>query len=257
MYAETRLGHATGHGGLIDLVGVPLYRTRDREQRVLDYPRRPLQGTLSVPTCVTEGPSDTSPDDLLFLRGYGALGAMNGHSFSSLVAQGNCSTYARSSVPNACGSNLRSPQLCRCGSGGALPATAAANLMPPVHSGSPPALFAPPASSFGTVQSLPSSPNANRRPLSPPTATSAVTNAALSSRPSDHRPFAGSSRPEQFLFESPPVSAQPRREGIGGQISRRLRASKPLAKLSSLVIVVFAIIIIGFIVLSPVLHYVM
>ena len=168
------------------------------------------------------------------------------------------------------GGGYRSSQLCRCGSGGALPgqvtsSTAPATVLPPLQSGSPPALFAPPASSFRTVQSLPSSPNTNRRPITPPTNTLAGNNSAITtSRPSDHRPFIDPSRPEHFLFgtttgsESAALAADPETGRIGGQLSMRFRSSsQPLARLSSFVIVLLAIIIIGFIVLSPVFHYAM
>ena len=281
MFAERRFGHATGHGGLNNFTGLTFYRTREREGRVPEYPLvasrpRPLQSTSSAVTSFLNSqqttsltpPADISPLSLIRYGGVGQLGAMNA-SIPSVGGGINLDPIRTSlqSVPNAgtARSAYRSSQLCRCGSGGALPGqqTSTSSVAPPLQSGSPPAVFAPPASSFRTVQSLPSSPNTNRRPITPPTATPAGNNSAITSRPSDHRPFIDPSRPEHFSFgtsgsESAALAADPETGRIGGQFSMRFRSSsQPLAKLSSFVIVLLAIIIIGFIVLSPVFHYAM
>lgn len=164
---------------------------------------------------------------------------------------------------------------------------------------SPPAVFGHSSNvnstSFRTVQSLPSSPNANRRPLTPPSLlnvsgnqsslapsqpTAAVVSSSLAitagsnARQSDHRPFIDSTRPEQqFLFTNDgninanttgsqsvnrPVDPL-LTDTFRGQLNMRFRSasSQPLAKFTSFIIIVLAIIIIGFIVLSPVFHYAM
>lgn len=279
------------------LSGLAFYRTRNsREQRVPEYPlvrtrRRPLQGTSSVSTSSSthqQQPVPSSADFLplsLFRYGRGGqFGAMNAAIALGAAGVGGISLDPRSanSTTALTSSSTRSPyrssQLCRCGSGGALPGQSIIPplLPPPLDSGSPPALFAP--SSFRTVQSLPSTPNTNRRPISPPINTAAANTTAAtvaaSNRPSDHRPsqppsgppFIGAdpSRPEYFLFDPAGTEATalaPDLEtgrAIGGHTSTRFRSSsQPLAKLSSFIIVLLAIIIIGFIVLSPVFHYAM
>ena len=198
--------------------------------------------------------------------------------------------------------------LCRCGSGGALPV---------IPSGSPPPSGCPvvfgqtnQTTSFRGVQSLPSTPNACRRPLSPPSRQTGLHSIPptiygfqeqqIVAPPSGRVGFSditlgppltlppppdGASginiprEPGHFIFEgSGPVSESAilagdlssTEDGVGGrfralqqfnhQQSRSLRyrsSSQPLMKLSTLVIVVLALIIIGFIVLSPLFHYFM
>lgn len=152
--------------------------------------------------------------------------------------------------------------VCRCESGPGSPTPAA--LLPP-------ASFAP---SFRTVQSLPSTPNAARRTV----AAEPNSRSLLYSAPPDHqstasRPSAATalfsdppdSRPEQFLLRDvgpgPPrlFPADPLPQSfapVGVVRSLRHRSSsQPLAKLSSLVIILIALTIVGFIVFSPLLHY--
>jgi hypothetical protein len=166
--------------------------------------------------------------------------------------------------------------------------------------------------SFRGVQSLPSTPNACRRPLSPPSLRqnnpnligginqSSIYDQGIVAPPSGRVGFSditlgppltlppppdsasqGMNLPsgQHFLFEgSGPVSESAilagdlssTEDGIGGrfralqqfnhQQSRSLRyrsSAQPFAKLSTLVIVILALIIIGFIVLSPLFHYFM
>ena len=197
----------------------------------------------------------------------------------------------------------QSSLLCRCGSGGALPVPS---------SGSPPLPVVCPTHSFGQsnsssfrgVQSLPSTPNALRRPLSPNSLVSRpATNYGLEVAPPSGRvgfsdiipPLSlppvnhpeertGQMIPQRdqqhFVFEGPgPVSESAILAGDlssteDGILAGRFRAlqqfnhhqarnlryrssSQPLMKLSTLVIVILALIIIGFIVLSPLFHYFM
>lgn len=194
---------------------------------------------------------------------------------SDLLYRYGCQAMTADRLERAASSrNYRPQPLCRCESGGALPAA------------SPP----PPAgqlqSSFRAAQSLPSTPNAARRPIDLPPPRS-----LLYSAPPDHPvpphqsqsaartffpdppapsavPPADLSRPEQFLLrdlvpdgqvsQSPPSSPLPHRSRP--QPFRRpapvaRHSSQPLAKLSSFVIIVIALVIVGFIVFSPLLHY--
>lgn len=213
-------------------------------------------------------------------------------------------------------SNNNNALLCRCGSGGALPATGSP---PPNLLSSGPVVSSSfvPTTSFRGVQSLPSTPNACRRPLSPSPFSQSRPSYGLglglglevvppSGRigfsdigpplslppPPMNDPLGGGSVPrgqDHFLFGSDgggggnptgqTVSesailagdlSTSNEDGIGGrfralqqfnhQQTRSLRyrsSSQPLMKLSTLVIVVLALIIIGFIVLSPLFHYFM
>lgn len=202
--------------------------------------------------------------------------------------------------------------LCRCGSGPALPPPGSS---PPPGS-FPPVTFAPGTavggsfgghSSFRGVQSLPSTPNACRRPLSPPSRPYGLDFAppTIGGRPSVG--FTDILPPPPLPELPPPVSVGPGGlgpvrssidhylftnpgsegpgamsesavlagdlsgdDGLGGRIralqqfnhqqTRSLRyrsSSQPYMKLTTFAIVILALIIIGFIVLSPLFHYLM
>lgn len=250
--------------------------------------------------------------------------------FASYAAYGGHSgqTYASASSGGSHRSSGTSVHLCRCGSGGPLlPANTSPPSLPPLQHGSSQL----PTSAYSRlVQSLPSTPNASRRPVSPmrpscqmqpqhldssqpPTGPMAALHLQQQQPPNNQPP--GQPLPQQMygatgtdcgLGAGPPprpllppndspasFRTDPRRgPGAGdappgrpapkglralhqwtrGQRARsnsRGRALtarsplthsggvQPLMKLSTLVIVLLAFLIIGFIVLSPLFHYLM
>lgn len=212
---------------------------------------RRASGGASGGTVARSPPNlDAALTDLPYSSGYGGI---TGGSTSS--------ASQRSS-----GASL----LCRCGSGGAL--------LP--QSSSPPSG----AVSFArSAQSLPSTPNACRRPLSPSMRTFALdadTGAVLVGPcrdPCRDEPCyalygTAASNPGSecgvAMSESAVLANSGGDEGPPAfralhhwtQQRRNLRyrtASQPLMKLSTLIIVLLAFLIIGFIVLSPLFHYLM
>lgn len=178
------------------------------------------------------------------------------HSATHTVSTGSSSGSHRSS-----GASL----LCRCGSGGALLAPAS----------SPPSTLL--ALSRG-AQSLPSTPNACRRPVSPSmrplasdTSTAHMIGVSFADEPcyalygtapsttgSDH--LISESAVLNSAEDNGRTNAPMRALHQWTQQRRNLRyraTSQPLMKLSTLIIVLLAFLIIGFIVLSPLFHYLM
>lgn len=262
----------------------------------------------SVNNRVLDETASAVVNDLLYYGQHSGMTAGGPHSSDIHHRHSTAGGVPRGSI--RAGNQHPSAALCRCGSGGALP---------------PPPSSPPPGSHYGlggghhpsfrAAQSLPSTPNACRRPLSPP-----LHNLVLPPLP---RPFGldlgsatnggirpvlgfGDIAPPQILHAAPvnhsalpssdgcyfgPASNMPGDCGPGpmsdsaavlgnedlsgngnGNGATRARAfqqqwaaqrrtigyrttSQPLMKLSTLVIVLIAIIIIGFIVLSPLLHY--
>jgi len=243
--------------------------------------------------------------DLLYR--YGGAAGMTADSRTNIALDRSRSSSYRQPQSQHHHQQHSSQLLCRCGSGGALPSSGPSGSPPPAitSAGLVSSSFGP-TSSFRGVQSLPSTPNALRRPLSPP---------FQGQQPLQTRPFIGLEvappsgrvgfsdigppirlppppqeggvpiatqgvRQDHFLFGSDggPVSESAilagdlssTEDGIGGRLralqqfnhqqTRSLRyrsSSQPIAKLSTLVIVILALIIIGFIVLSPLFHYIM
>ena len=254
--------------------------------------------------------------------------------FSSYLTYGQSGqTYAASSAGSHRSSGA-SVQLCRCGSGG--PLLPSASNSPP---GLPPPLPPPHSSQLPTsaysrlVQSLPSTPNASRRPVSPmrpsfchqlpqqhldtglanqsvsgpmtglhmqhqhlaqptqsqlygPTSTECVTLGASTSSGTPGAPLIPNDSPASFRSDprrpasgNDPALGRPAPKGLRalhqwtrGHRQRNNSRSRglvtraplthpggvqPLMKLSTLVIVLLAFLIIGFIVLSPLFHYLM
>lgn len=249
----------------------------------------PVSGhRLRFPPAAIGGPF--SPD----LVYYGATGPATGQFSPMMVTQPPLERRqsGRGGPPGSAGGPL-----CRCGSGGALPQ----------QPGSPPLGHAAGCGvggggpSFRAAQSLPSTPNTCRRPLSPQPPLSAARPAfdlgppppgrgqlvgfsgplpdplnplppppPSAGGPADPFPWPLDPCPQQVTSESailaeeplggPPTNGRHRAMQQWAAQRRSLRyrsSSQPLMKLSTLVIVVIAIIIIGFIVLSPLFHYFM
>lgn len=287
MYADHYFDHTAGRAavGLDATSGLSIYRTRNRrleETTPLSIAtNRPSEALHNLRSIVqsTRGAGGgqeeaSSSGDLLPLSHF-RYGRVDGNAMNAAfnlddTPAARAITLNSRASPTAIAnrsSYRSSSQLCRCGSGGALPGQSVVTAFDSVSS--PTAILAP-ASNFRTVQSLPSTPHTNRRPVSP-TLASAVTGTPTA-RSTDHRGlpvgqlgYLGPSRPEFFRFETncnessalAPNIENGRSSG-GQRVPSRFRSSStPLAKLSSLIIVLLAIIIIGFIVLSPVFHYFM
>lgn len=168
---------------------------------------------------------------------------------SDLLYRYGCQAMTADRLERAASSrNYRPPQqpLCRCDSGGALP---------PAGSSPPPAAGHFAQSSFRAAQSLPSTPNAARRPIDLPPPRSLLYSAPPLDQQQPRTFFPDPPVPpaEQFLLREPAIDNQFRRPMP--LPVRHHRSSQPLAKLSSFVIIVIALIIVGFIVFSPLLHY--
>ena len=302
LYTERRFG--TGYG-LTAGSGVAFYRSGPAVRHIETLPRIQRNPAASDLIAVRrqlnhsgrklDETANAVASDLLYRYGCQAMTSGSG-----------CSTTGRlertSSGRGSYRSAQNSAQLCRCDSGGPLPQSGSPTPLPPVS-------FAP-TTSFRGVQSLPSTPNAARRPVDLPPNRSLIYSAdqqpqpqlqqqpqsqqqpgQVSQQPNTRLPAALfpdlptdlSARPEQFILHDDPgqVSDSALLAGdvsrAGGLFTSRLRSlhpfgpnatagfashrpphssSQPLTtKISSLIIILIALIIVGFIVFSPLLHY--
>ena len=204
-----------------------------------------------------------SPPALDSQQGLTGLSYCGSKRSRSTSHSGTHTTGSSSGSHRSSGASL----LCRCGSGGAL-------LVP---ASSPPSNCL--VYSRG-AQSLPSTPNACRRPLSPsmrPLTSDASTAHMIGVGFADEPCYAlygtapSTAGSDHIISESAVLNCNEDGEQIRPnapmralhhwtQQRRNLRyraSSQPLMKLSTLVIILLAFLIIGFIVLSPLFHYLM
>ncbi len=251
---QTSAGHGLSNAGS-RISGGSLYRSGHHHQH---HHHRRSSGGAQQQQALCRSPPNL--DDQQVLTDFSYYG-LNRASHSGTHTTGSSSGSHRSS-----GASL----LCRCGSGGAL--------LPPNLSSSATAL-----SYSRGAQSLPSTPNAFRRPLSPsmrPIGLDGSTTGVISGQYRDEPCYAvygtapsttGSDLGMGAMSESAVLSSNTADEGVSRptpfralhhwtQQGRNLRyrtTSQPLMKLSTLIIVLLAFLIIGFIVLSPLFHYLM
>lgn len=263
---QTSTGYGLSNASSSRISGGSLYRSSHHQQQQQQHHKRRSSGGAQQQQIVCRSPPNLDDQQVLTdLCYYGSKRSSRSASHTGTHTTGSSSGSHRSS-----GASL----LCRCGSGGAL--------LPPASS--------PPLNTLQYsrgAQSLPSTPNACRRPISPSMRPLGLESASgmtgiIGVQPYRDEPCyavygtapstTGSDLGCVAMSESAVLSSNIPDESTGRtnlgsralhhwtQQRRNLRyrtTSQPLMKLSTLVIILLAFLIIGFIVLSPLFHYLM